>query len=299
MRNLKKQKKERAIGGQILTDENQKKNTSDNKNINEAGKRGGFIGIQREVLSIYIRAREREAHFKPALFPASLIFQPLCGILGNDKTMDRYKETFETWNKVASLYQDKFMDLDLYNDTYDFICNSIAKDNAKVLEIGCGPGNITKYLLSKRPDFDIFGIDIAPNMIELAKKNNPTASFTIMDSRQISDLNTKYDGIVCGFCLPYLSQPDSKKFISDCYNLLNENGHLYLSFVEGDPNKSDFQVGSSGDRTYFYFYNLDDLTEQLKKNNFEQIKVFKVDYKKAENEYDTHTILTAKRKTTA
>ena len=63
--------------------------------------------------------------------------------------------------------------------------------------------------------------------------------------------------------------------------------------------KSEFQVGSSGDRTYFYFYNLDDLTEQLKKNNFEQIKVFKVDYKKAENEYDTHTILTAKRKTTA
>jgi 2-polyprenyl-3-methyl-5-hydroxy-6-metoxy-1,4-benzoquinol methylase len=213
--------------------------------------------------------------------------------------MDRYKETFETWNKVASLYQDKFMDLDLYNNTYDFICNSITKDKAKLIEIGCGPGNITKYLLSRRPDFNIFGIDIAPNMIELAKKNNPTASFAIMDSRQISDLNTKYDGIVCGFCLPYLSQPDSKKFISDCYNLLNENGHLYLSFVEGDPNKSDFQVGSSGDRTYFYFYNLDDLTEQLKKNNFEQIKVFKVDYKKAENEYDTHTILTAKRKTTA
>ncbi|MFM9944048.1 MAG: class I SAM-dependent methyltransferase [Bacteroidia bacterium] len=213
--------------------------------------------------------------------------------------MDRYKETFETWNKVASIYQDKFMDLDLYNHTYDFFCNLIIKDKVKLLEIGCGPGNVTKYLLSRRPDFNIFGIDIAQNMVELAKKNNPTASFAIMDSRQISDLNTKYDGIVCGFCLPYLSQPDTKKFISDCYNLLNENGHLYLSFVEGDPNKSDFQVGSSGDRTYFYFYNLDDLTEELKKNNFERIKVFNVDYKKAENEYDTHTILTAKRKTTA
>ena len=221
------------------------------------------------------------------------------GILTDDKTMDRYKETFETWNKVASLYQDKFMDLNLYNDTYDFICNLITKDKAKLLEIGCGPGNITKYLLSKRPDFNIFGIDIAPNMIELAKKNNPTASFAIMDSRHISDLETKYDGIVCGFCLPYLSQTDSKIFISDCYNLLNENGQLYLSFVEGDPNKSDFQVGSSGDRTYFYFYNLEELTEQLKKNNFEQIKVFKVDYKKAENEMDIHTILTAKKKTTA
>ena len=213
--------------------------------------------------------------------------------------MDRYKETFETWNKVASLYQDKFMDLDLYNHTYDFFCNLITKDKAKLLEIGCGPGNITKYLLSRRPDFNIFGIDIARNMIELAKKNNPTASFAIMDCRQISNLETKYDGIVCGFCLPYLSQTDSEIFISDCYNLLNENGQLYLSFVEGDPNKSDFQVGSNGDRTYFYFYNLDELTEQLKKNNFEQIKVFKVDYKKVENERDIHTILTAKKKTTA
>ncbi len=212
--------------------------------------------------------------------------------------MDRYKETFETWNKVASLYQDKFMDLDLYNNTYDIICNSITKYNAKILEIGCGPGNITKYLLSKRPDFDIYGIDIAPNMIELAKKNNPSASFDIMDSRQLDEIKTKYDGIICGFCLPYLSQTDSQKLITDCYNLLNENGLIYLSFVEGDPIKSDFQVSSIGDRTYFYFYNLDHLTEQLKTNNFEQIKVFKVDYKKAENKMEIHTILIAKKKTT-
>ena len=80
--------------------------------------------------------------------------------------MDKYEETFETWDKVAYLYQEKFMDLDLYNETYDFICNSILKDNARILDVGCGPGNITKYLLSKRPDFDILGIDISPNMID-------------------------------------------------------------------------------------------------------------------------------------
>lgn len=210
--------------------------------------------------------------------------------------MDRYKETFETWNKVAELYQDKFMDLDLYNDTYDFICSSLNKSGSKILEIGCGPGNITKYLLSKRPDFNIFGIDIAPNMIALAKKNNPTASFTIMDSRQISVLKKNYDGIVCGFCLPYLSQTDSIKLISDCYKLLNENGLIYLSFVEGDPNNSNFKVGSSGDRTYFYFHSLNELTQQLYKNDFEEIRTFKVEYKKTENEYEIHTILTAKKK---
>lgn len=210
--------------------------------------------------------------------------------------MDRYKETFETWNKVATIYQDKFMHLDLYNDTYDFICNSVTRKNAKILEIGCGPGNITKYLLSKRPDFQIFGIDIAPNMIELAKSNNPTASFGIMDCRQIDEIKTKYDAIICGFCLPYLSYSDSQKLISDCYNILNDHGLIYVSFVEGDPDKSDFQIGSSGDRTYFYFYDLHDLTEQLQKKYFENIKVCKVAYQKAENKFETHTILTANKK---
>ena len=207
--------------------------------------------------------------------------------------MDRYTETFETWNKLATLYEDKFMNLDLYNDTYDGICNSITGDKAKILEIGCGPGNITKYLLSNRPDFNIFGIDNAPNMVELAKKNNPTASFAIMDCRVISGLETQYDGIVCGFCLPYLSHTDCEKFIADCSLLLNENGHLYLSFVEGEPDTSDFQVGSGGDRVYFYYYKPDWLTEQLQKNNFDQIQVFKVQYQRAEDKMEMHIIMTA------
>lgn len=210
--------------------------------------------------------------------------------------MDKYEETFETWNKVASLYQDKFMDLDLYDETYDYICKAIAKEKAKILEIGCGPGNITKYLLSKRPDFDVFGIDIAPNMIELAKKNNPTAKFSIMDSRKIDEIQEKYDGIVCGFCLPYLSSIDAERIINDSYNLLNESGFLYVSFVEGDPNKSDYQIGSSGDRVYFYFHNLETLKAQLTKRKFSELKTFRVTYKRTENDIEIHTIITAKKK---
>lgn len=211
--------------------------------------------------------------------------------------MDRYKETFETWNKIASIYQDRFMDLDLYNDTYDYICNSVTKPNAKLLEIGCGPGNITKYLLTQRPDFDILGIDIAPNMIELAKKNNPSANFVVMDSRQINSLDKKYDGIIVGFCLPYLSPIESNELISHSYNLLNDNGLIYLSFVEGNPDKSDFKVGSEG-RIYFQFHKLHNLKNQLIKTKFDYIKYFRVKYKFSETEFEIHTILTAKKKNT-
>jgi 2-polyprenyl-3-methyl-5-hydroxy-6-metoxy-1,4-benzoquinol methylase len=206
--------------------------------------------------------------------------------------MDRYKETFETWNKLASLYQDKFMDLDLYDATYDYVCQTISKPKAKLLEIGCGPGNITKYLLSKRPNFTILGIDIAQNMIELAKQNNPTANFTVMDCREIHILKKGYDGIVAGFCLPYLSQAESNELIFTSYNLLNQNGLLYLSFVEGNPEASDFKIGIGG-RVYFYYHDLEIITSHLLNLKFKEIKTFKVKYKTSDTTFDIHTIVTA------
>jgi len=207
--------------------------------------------------------------------------------------VDTYKETFDTWNKVAKLYQDKFMDLDLYNDSYDTFCEQVNIINPTILDIGCGPGNITKYLLNKRPDFRIEGIDISPNMIELAKANNPTAGFKVMDCREIDKLQSKFDGIICGFCFPYLSEFDSSKLVKDCSTLLKEKGVLYISFVEGEYIRSGFQIASSGDRAYFYFHTLDSLINQLKDNNFQVIKVLLKNYKRNVETEEIHTIILA------
>ena len=209
--------------------------------------------------------------------------------------MEKYKETFETWNKVAKLYEDKFLNLDLYNDTYNKFCELLLKKNPSILEIGCGPGNITKYLLAKRPDFQILGTDISPNMIELAKVNCPSAKFKVIDSREIENIKNKFDAIVCGFCLPYLSELDVDKFIIDCKNLLNENGIIYLSFVEGEKDKSGYQSASSGDRTYFYYHNLENLANQLKLNNFEKQNLIRKSYEKNDKTQEIHTIIIAEK----
>lgn len=210
--------------------------------------------------------------------------------------MNRFQETFETWNKIASLYQDKFMYLDCYNESYDFVCHRLAKSKSKILEIACGPGNITRYLLTKRPDFDIYGIDIAPNMIALAQVNNPTAHFEIMDCRDIGLLKAKYDAIICGFCLPYLPAIDCDKLISDAYHLLSKEGLIYLSFVEGEAKQSGFQVGSGGDRVYFYFHRIDQLSQKLTAYQFDILQTFQVVYKKSASETEMHNIIIAIKK---
>jgi 2-polyprenyl-3-methyl-5-hydroxy-6-metoxy-1,4-benzoquinol methylase len=209
--------------------------------------------------------------------------------------MDRDKETFQTWNKLAALYQEKFMYLDLYNESYDFICDSITKEGAAILDLGCGPGNITRYLLNKRPEYQITGVDMAPNMVELARANNPAATFMTMDIRQISQLMTGFDAVICGFAVPYLSQDEVAVLIHDSFRLLNDNGLLYISFVTGDPDKSGYKTSSTGDRTYFYYHKTETLVEQLAVTGCTVARIFTVDYKTAGGESEQHTIIIAQK----
>jgi cyclopropane fatty-acyl-phospholipid synthase-like methyltransferase len=211
--------------------------------------------------------------------------------------MNDYKETFATWNKIAQIYEDKFMNLDLYNQTYDLFCEAITAKNPTVLELGCGPGNITKYLLTKRPDFEIDAVDVAPNMIALAQQNNPTAQCKVMDVREIDCIQKEYDAIVCGFCIPYLSATDVSKLIADCHHLLMQNGVIYLSFVAGDYDQSDFQKGSSSDRVYFYYHSLESVVQSFEKQGFSVDNLIAVKYPKNDNTEEIHTIIIA-RKTT-
>ncbi len=83
--------------------------------------------------------------------------------------MDKTKIAVDLFDKHAEEYQNKFMHFDLYDDTFDIFHKNIQVQNAKILDIACGPGNITRYLLNHRQDLQIVGIDLSPKMIALAK----------------------------------------------------------------------------------------------------------------------------------
>ena len=98
------------------------------------------------------------------------------------------ESNISNWDDIAQRYQDKFMDLNIYNESYDHFCNLLDKENPKILEIACGPGNITKYLREIRPDLMIDAIDSSPNMLRLAQINNPSVHFKLMDCRNLKDV---------------------------------------------------------------------------------------------------------------
>lgn len=199
------------------------------------------------------------------------------------------------FDKLAEVYQEKYMDVAGYHDTLDWFCEHLPKQNASILELACGPGNITNYLLERRPDFRILGTDLAPKMIELAAINNPTAQFQILDCRDLSAHEAKFDGIMCGFCLPYLGKQEVVQLILDANAILNDAGILYLSTMEDDYEKSGFRKGSTGEEIYMHYYPKAFLKEALQNAGFKILKAKRQDYPEKDGSQTVDLILIAQK----
>jgi len=183
--------------------------------------------------------------------------------------MDKTKIAVDLFDEYAEAYQDKFMNVDLYKESLDAFCSTVEKPNASILELGCGPGNVTKYLLSKRGDLKILGTDLSENMLALAQKNNPGARFRVMDCRAAGGLEEKFDGVVAGFCLPYLTKEEAIRLIRDTVKALLPGGALYLSTMEDDYAKSGMKNSSDGKRSiYIHYHQADYLLDALEKSGF-------------------------------
>ncbi len=169
--------------------------------------------------------------------------------------MDPSAQSAQVFDQLADLYQAKYMDLDLYDESYALFARHLPPD-ARVLDAACGPGTVARRLLAWRPDLQLLGVDLAPRMIELARAAVPGARFEQGDCRQLPGGPASWDAIVCAFGLPYLSPADAQDFIAQAARLLRPGGLLYLSTQGGRPEDSGPQRSSRGDVVHVFFHPL-------------------------------------------
>lgn len=167
--------------------------------------------------------------------------------------MDKYQQTVNTFNRVAEPYWQKFKDFKPYEPTYDWFLQQLPVGPVDVLEIACGPGNVSSYLLHHKPNIKLLGIDLAPNMIKLAQQHNPQATYQLMDARNINTINQTFDAVMCSFCIPYLSWKDAQGLIENMHQKLNSGGLLYLSTTKGSKEDEGYK-GSDNAKGQIYVY---------------------------------------------
>ncbi len=211
-----------------------------------------------------------------------------------DQESEKNKIAVGIFDKLATMYETKFMDVSLYAESLDALCTFIPSKAPEILDLGCGPGNITKYLLAHRPDLRVLGVDLAPGMIDLAIKNNPMATFQVLDGRKVKELKHRFDAIVCGFLLPYLNKEETLQLLTDCIGQLTSNGILYLSTMEDSYEKSSWKKGSSGDELFMHYHESEYLLEALKDMGCEILHIKRYNYIHGE-EPTTDLVLIARK----
>jgi SAM-dependent methyltransferase len=180
---------------------------------------------------------------------------------------DHTTETVRIFDRHAQRYAGKYMDVSVYHTALDHFL-ALLPTGSEVLELACGPGNVTRYLLSRRPDLRILATDLAPAMLELAKANNPAATFGILDQRAIATLEGSFQGIVCAFGLPYLNAAEAGRLFGDASHMLRPGGALFLSTMEGDPANSGWEGPDDGERIFMNYHRAVDLEDALNTEGF-------------------------------
>lgn len=100
--------------------------------------------------------------------------------------------------------------------------------NKKVLDLGCGMGEMCKYYISQGASY-VYGIDLSQNMIDYAvnHNNHPNITYNVMALEHISGITEKFDVVISSLTFHYIA--DYNKLINDIKNLLTPNGVLVFS----------------------------------------------------------------------
>lgn len=101
--------------------------------------------------------------------------------------------------------------------------------NSKILDIPCGHGRHSNLLSQK--GYDVTGIDIQDDFIELAKQENTNANFIIQDMRNI-DFNEEFDAVITMFTsIGYFNDTDNALVLKKMIKALKRGGKLIIDTV--------------------------------------------------------------------
>ncbi len=109
------------------------------------------------------------------------------------------------------------------------------KPGAAILDIGCGTGASSKQMLDEVPDCRVWGLDISPRMLEMARTRvggSPRVQFVEGDAARLTELfQVRFDAVV--YSASIFLVPDYAQSLRQAADLLQAGGSVGLSFMEG------------------------------------------------------------------
>lgn len=106
-------------------------------------------------------------------------------------------------------------------------------EDADIIDIGCGTGNVTAKLAEMVPDGTVFGIDRSKDNIELAREKHlrnqhDNLTFSELKAQELNLVLGNYDIALCASVLHFIPADEQLKVLQGIHNKLKSGGCLLL-----------------------------------------------------------------------
>ena len=144
------------------------------------------------------------------------------------------------------------------------------EDGMSVLDVGCGAGVPIAQTLSRR--FQVTGVDISPEMAELARRNVPEAEFVCGDVMSVDFEDGSFDAVVAFYSIFHLPREEHEGLFRKVLRWLRPGGYFLCTLSQRDEpayTEDDF----FGVTMFWSNYGLERSLNTLRDVGFEVIEV--------------------------
>lgn len=179
--------------------------------------------------------------------------------------MKQVKIVIPTYAKIANRYAEVYFD-DLSDAPFLDKFISFLPPQAKVADIGCGPGNFTRYLIER--GFNVEGIDLSNGMLTIARDRVPEGDFKMMDMRKLDYSDETFDGLLVAYSLIHIPSDQIHETLTGFYRVLKPNGVVLIIAQRGEPDRVVDEPLKPGEKMFVNFFTKDSMSDVLTKAGF-------------------------------
>jgi ubiquinone/menaquinone biosynthesis C-methylase UbiE len=198
--------------------------------------RGRFVYVPRDEYVYGPRSEfllVRKNRYRISLLPGQeKLSRQGIGWLTEDNSPEGYDELWGSDEAVAQfLSEADGARIRLREEIVDHILPFVQK-HARVIDIGCGAGDLLIALRQFRPGISVTGLDFSAKAIERARRNLPDGDFVM---QHISDLpypSEGFDIVLCTDTLEHMEQP--RQLVGELVRICTAGGSVIIVVPDGD-----------------------------------------------------------------
>jgi ubiquinone/menaquinone biosynthesis C-methylase UbiE len=176
----------------------------------------------------------------------------------------------DSYNRLANEYathlfgelQHKPLDRQLLNRFA-----SEVKGRGEVCDMGCGPGQVARYL--HQAGVDVFGLDLSPEMLEQARTLNPDIRFREGNMLALELEDQVLAGITAFYAIVNLPEESLPLVFREMRRVLQSGGLLLLAFHTGDEVVLVEEMWKQPVTLQFFFFQPSAVRRHLESAGFE------------------------------